>query len=422
MIPSKVYKYGKNLATYFGASLIPMALNLIINPWVAKNMDPTDYAISGYYTSFSTLISPIIIFYLIHFYIKEYFRRDEEQRKMLYALIAKATIWFSGIVSVLCLIALYIYLKYFTVDFSFPIMPYLALMVFALPLTGLLNLQLAQYRMEKNATTYCKLSVSNGILNVICTLVFVVALKWGAFGKLLGPLVCNIIVFIIMVFKFKDYLKLKTKVRDFFIVFKFCLPLALSAMLGYFTHGFSTTYLESVGNVTEYGYYVVGASIGSYLTVFGTAIGNTFQPDLYETTIKRQWKRYAKFCFLQIGLISLIVFIFIFVAPYVIYILTAGRYIESTEYAQIIALSTIASSIYFLVNNYSIATNRPKLYLYTSIIGSGLIVGLMPLVVDKWSFVGGSWMSVLSFIGFALINISLLQATKLKNLIRLFIR
>ena len=108
MIPSKVYKYGKNLATYFGASLIPMALNLIINPWVAKNMDPTDYAISGYYTSFSTLISPIIIFYLIHFYIKEYFRRDEEQRKMLYALIAKATIWFSGIVSVLCLIALYI--------------------------------------------------------------------------------------------------------------------------------------------------------------------------------------------------------------------------------------------------------------------------------------------------------------------------
>lgn len=141
--------YAKNLTSYFGASLIPMILSLVANPWIAKNMSPTDYAISGYYTSFSSLISPIIIFYLIHFYIKEYFRRDEQGRQRLFAIIAKATIWFSGLVSLICFAGLFVYLTFINKTLSFPVMPYLALMVLALPLTGLLNLQLAQYRMQK---------------------------------------------------------------------------------------------------------------------------------------------------------------------------------------------------------------------------------------------------------------------------------
>lgn len=385
-----------------------MALNLAINPWIAKNMSPEDYAISGYYTSFSSLISPIIIFYMIHYYIKEYFRRDEEQRRQLYALIAKATIWFSGLVSVICFLGLIAYFKYFSPELSFPISPYLALMVFALPLTGLLNLQLAQYRMQKEATAYFRLSVGNGMLNIFNTLLFVVLLKWGAFGKLLGPLLCNATVFLIMAYRFRHILRIRTTLAEFRIVFVFCMPLALSAMLGYFTHGFSTTYLESVGKVTEYGIYVVGASIGGYLTVFGTAIGNTFQPDLYENTIKRHWRRYALFCALQVGLIALVVLAFVVFAPWIISILTAGRYTASTPFAQIVSLGTLTSAVYYLVNNFSIATNRPKLYLYTSIIGSALVVVAMPWAVDRWEFYGGAWVGALSYIAFAVINILLL--------------
>lgn len=389
-----------------------MGLSLVANPWIAKNMSPEDYAISGYYTSFSSLISPIIIFYMIHYYIKEYFRRDEESRKRLYALIAKATIWFSGAVAILCFTALFVYQKYFNPSLSFPISPYLGLMVFALPLTGLLNLQLAQYRMKKKATAYFRLSTANGVLNIIMSVLFVVWLKWGAFGKLLGPLVCNACIFLIMLCLYRNALKVHTALSEFKSVFIFCLPLALSAMLGYFTQGFSTTYLESVGKTTEYGYYVVGSSIAAYLTTFTTAVGNTFQPDIYETTIKKQWRRYAMFCSMQIGAYIIIALCFIICAPLILNILTAGRYTASAPFAQIIALSTITSGIYFLVNNYSIATNRPRLYLYTSILGSLFIVLAVPYSVVKWEFIGGAWMTVISYIVFSLINIVLLIFTK----------
>lgn len=405
----KTYKkYIKNIVTYFGASAIPMILGLFSNPWIAKNMDPEDYAISGYYLSFSSLIQPIIIFYMVHYYIKEYFNRDEKGRVLLYAYIAKATIWFSGLVAIGCFFALFIYLKYFNDSLSFPISPYLGMVVFSIPLTGLLNLKLANYRMEKKATSYLWLSITNGVLNIILTLVFVVWIKLGAFGKLLAPLTCNAIIFTYMIVLCKDILRQKTSFSGYKVIFSFCLPLALSAMLGYFTHGFTTTYLESLGSVNEYGYYIVGASMAGYLTTFTSAVGNTFQPDIYETTIKRQWNRFLKFCSLQIGAYLLIAILFIVCAPVIISILTAGRYDASTPYARIIALSTVTSGIYYLINNYSIATNRPRLYLYTSIFGSIFIILSLPFFVKTWQFYGGAWMSVLSFVFLSIVNLCFL--------------
>lgn len=412
---TKYIRYIKNLSTYFGASLIPMILNLISNPWIAQNMAPKDYAISGYYTSFSSLISPIIIFYLIHYYIKEYYRRNEDERIQLYALTAKATIWFSGIISIICFIGLYIYLNYFNQALSLPIMPYLAFMVFALPLTGLLNLQLAQYRMEKKAIAYFRLSTANGILNVALSLLFVVWLKWGAFGKLLAPLVCNSVIFIIMLYTFRNYFKVRTTFKEFRIIFIFCLPLALSAMLGYFTSGYTTTYLESLGQTTEYGIYVVGVSIGAYLTVFSTAVNNTFQPDIYETIIKKEHIRCLKLCALQICIIAMIVGMFIYSAPKIISLLTSGRYEAATPYAQIASIAALTSAIYFLINNYTIVTNRPKIYLYTTILGSIGIITILPFAVDEWLFTGGVWVNSLSFLLFSLINIFLIFILKRRN-------
>lgn len=392
-----------------------MGLSLVSNPWIAKNMSPEDYAISGYYTSFSSLISPIIIFYLVHFYIKEYFRCDENQRIKLFAAIAKALIWFSGIISILCFIGLFIYLKFCTNSLSFPILPYLALMVFALPLTGLLNLQLAKYRIAKRANAFFILNVSNGILNILCTIAFVVILKLGAFGKLLGPLICNAIVFIYMLYSLRKIFKIETSISEYKTIFLFCLPLALSAMLGYFTHGYSTTYLESIGDNTEYGIYIVGISIGAYITVFSTAVNNTFQPDIYESIIKKQRNRYLKFSGLQLAIIAIIICAFILIAPYAISLLTANRYVASTPYARISSIAALTSSLYYLINNYSIATNRPKLYLYTTIIGSLSIILLLPIAVKNWLYIGGAWISVLSFIIFFFINLGLLYFIKPKT-------
>lgn len=412
-VQDKTISYIKHIWTYFSASIIPMALMLAINPLIALNMSPEDYAITGYYSSFNSLISPLIVFYMLHYYNKRFFELDEVGRLQLKALLFKALTAFSFVVSVLCFLALFGYIKIFNDELQFPIMPYLAFSVFAIPLTGLYNLELADYRMSRESRSFFRLSVFNGVLLVILNLAFVVLIKWGAAGKLISPLVTNVAVFLYLFIKNRKLLQIKSSWRDFGEILQFCWPLTIGAMLGYFSSGFDKTFLESVGDVTEYGFYIVGSSIAGYLTTFSTSISSTFQPDIYEAIAKNNNRLLAKTAALQIGLIAVTVVVFIVLCPLVIRILTAGRYVDSTVYARIISVSTITSAIYYIINNYTIAKGYPRLYLYTTVISSILIVILMPMVVKHFEYLGGAWMVSGSFIILAIVNIILLYFCKI---------
>lgn len=399
--------YIKQLSRYFNASLIPMLLNLAINPLVSLNMSPEDFAITGYFTSFSTLISPIIAFYMIHYYNKRYFELDEEGREHLRAVLFKSLIFFSFAVAVLCLLALLFYVRSVSKT-TFPTFPYLYMAVMAIPFTGIYNLELADYKMKRESKAYMNLSLARGVLGVACTVLFVVIIKWGAFGKLLGPMLIEIAVFIFLLYKHRDVWQIKTETKELLPILKFCGPLALGAALGYFSNGYDKTVLESLGNVTEFGYYCVGTSIAAYLSVFTTSISATFQPDTYEAIIKDNRRKLIKVVGIRWGLTLIVVMAFILFCPLVIKVLTAGKYMASVPYARIFALVSLTNSIYYIINDYSIAKGKPQYYLITTIVGSLAIMYCMPLFVDKWSYNGGAVMNVLSFIILSFINILLL--------------
>lgn len=43
-----ILKYGKSVGIYFAASFLPMLLLAAVNPLIAINMTPEDYAVSGF--------------------------------------------------------------------------------------------------------------------------------------------------------------------------------------------------------------------------------------------------------------------------------------------------------------------------------------------------------------------------------------
>ena len=400
--------YFKQLSHYFSASLIPMLLSLAINPLVSMYMDPEDFAITGYYTSFATLFSPIIAFYMIHYYNKRYFELDELGRIHLHALLFKSLIFFSFVVSFVCLLALLIYVENFT-DNNFATFPYLYMAVMVIPFTGLYNLELAEYKMERKSKQYMNFSLFKGIALVAATLLFVVFIKWGAFGKLLGPLLLEILFFVYLLLRHKKVWKIKTTFSELLEVLKFCWPLALGAALGYFSNGYDKTVLETLGNNTEFGYYCVGASIAAYLGVFTTSISATFQPDTYEAIIKDNRRKLLKVVGVRFALTLVVVLGFILFCPLAVYLLTAGRYMDSVPYARILACVALTNSIYYIINDYSIARGKPKLYLYTTVIGSLLIIVLMPFFVNWFGYNGGAIMNVLSFVILSVVNLILLK-------------
>lgn len=408
---NSLLKYIKQLSHYFSASLIPMILNLVINPLVSLNMDPEDFAIVGYYTSFSALISPIIAFYMLHYYNKRYFELDESGREHLRALLFKALIFFSFAVSVLCLLILLFYIKNFTNN-SFASFPYLYMAVLTIPFIGIYNLELADYKMRRESKSYLRLSVFKGVALVGATLLFVVFLKLRATGKLLAPLFIDVLVFLYLIYKHRDIWQIKTNLQELFPILKFCWPLALGAALGYFSNGYDKSVLEPLGNIDEFGYYCVGLSIAAYINVFTSSISATFQPDTYEAIILHNKKKLFRVVAVRMIMTLLVVLAFILFCPLVVKILTAGKYMASVPYARMASSAALSSSMYYIINDYSIARGKPHLYLITTILGSISVILLMPIFVKYLSYTGGAIMNVLSFVLLFLINWILLLISR----------
>lgn len=408
MSNNKIINTIKHISLYFSASLIPMLLNLAINPLIALNMEPYDYAITGFYTSFNTLLSPLIAFYMLHYYTKAFYEVNEYDRIKLKATLVKSLIYFSGILSLLSFIALALYYFIADIDESFPFLPYAFLTVFSIPLTGIYTLTTTDYRMSKRSMDFFKISTINGISLVLANLIFVVGFKWGAVGKLLAPFLVNLIFFIYCLWKYKDLLCVKFNKEVFRGIILFCYPLTLAAMLTFFTNGYDRVLLEKYGNINELGFYVVGVQMATYINVFQGAISSTFQPDLYQAIVQKNNNKLLKVVLLLIGSTGVVVLCFILLSPYVIDILTAGRYVESVKYAQIAALSTLTSAMYYSVSQITIARGLTKIPLINKTITSIVCIGMFYYLITGWGYIGGAWGLVLSHIVALLGNLILL--------------
>ena len=142
---------------------------------------------------------------------------------------------------------------------------------------------------------------------------------------------------------------------------------------------------------------------------------STFQPDIYESLAKNDRKGLWRACIIQIGLIAAVVGAFVLFCPLIVRILTAGRYADATVYAAIISLSTLTSSIYFVINNCTIAKGYPRIYLYTTILGSILTIGCYPLMVNAFAYKGGAMMTALSFVILSAVNLVLLASARRRH-------
>lgn len=399
------------------ASIIPMVLSIIANPFIAMNMSPTDYATVGYYSAFNTLITPLINFYLLHYYTKRYFELSTSERVDLKAVLIKALIFFSLIISGVALIGLYLYTAIFNSKSEIPFSPYALISVISIPVTGIYSLNLVDYRMQRRSKDFFILSVTNGIIALGLSILLVVILKYGALGKLLSVLLANLVVFIYCLYSNRDIFKVKFNKTIFYDALKFCYPLVIAAMLSFFSNGYDKIALERLGNVIELGYYVVGVQIAGYLNIFSTSIDNTFQPDIFQSVVEGDLKKSTKIILGKIGILSIIVLLFIILAPFLVNILTAGRYVVSTKYAIIVSLSSISSMLYHSLSQVTIALGYTKIILINKLIGSVMCIAMYSMIISKWGAMGAAWGTVVSFIIFFIGNLSLIWIRRKLNFI-----
>jgi O-antigen/teichoic acid export membrane protein len=404
----------KNTGIYLLSSVLSSLFSLLINPLLAKNLSPEDYGIIGYYGGFSALFSPLIGYFILDFFLRKYFLYSPDDRLRLRNIVVKLYVIFSGLIALGCFIALYLY--NYCAQVIVPTMPYAAIFILESYILTFYNLRLAEYKMAGESTKFLKLSLANGVLIASFSVLLVVILKMGAFGKMLASFTASFTVFAYCFSKYRGAIKCKIDKAIFKEIIHYSSPLVFAGLLGFFSKGYDKVLLERQGDLSNLGIYSVGFTMACYLDTFSSAVKSTFQPDVYKALAEKNFTKLLKTMLIVIGFVAFIVVSFWLVCPFLIKILFAGRYDAAIPFARILSLSILTSTIYYQISQATYGSGLSNLTLINKIIGTILTIFLYTLLIPHYGTIGAAWSVVLSYLIYALSNVILLLLNKKKFL------
>ena len=206
-LTTRYKKYIVNTGMYLMASLVSSIVGILVNPLLALNLSPTDYATISYYTSLATFVTPIVGFFLVDYFIREYYKVNKEEREIIKGTIFKLLVILQLIVSLVCLIGISIYVK--ASHSAFDLLPFALFSVGSLYLLLPYQLKLAEYKIAGDGKGYAKYAIIWSLINIALQLLFVVVLHFGAAGKLGGTFLYSVLAFIWCFLPNKKYLATK---------------------------------------------------------------------------------------------------------------------------------------------------------------------------------------------------------------------
>lgn len=405
---AKYIPYIKNSGYYFISSFFVAIVSLLINPLLAANLSPEDYAILGYYSSFNLLLVPLLHFSIMSYYARQYYFTPEERRDELGDTILLSMI-IIGFISCLLFIGIF-YVIYKNTNNSFPFSPFASLTFLQVYIGNIVSFYLIKLRIQRKAKEFSFFSIMQCLFLQGGVILLVVCYKFGAEGKLYATFIVTAIA---AVYSFYcSLIKWRINRQILKDALKFGLPLTVSALFWYGLTGIDRAFLEQLSDIRMLGIYNVGLQIASYMGIFYTTIANTFDPDIYQSIALKNNKKLIIIIVCILLTVTGANLFFVFFAPQLIGLLTANRYIESSTFAQIFAFHNIAMACYYMVVKLLVGYRYVKQELVVRVIGASISIAMFKILIDKWQFYGAAWGQVASFVLLTFIGISVLLIQK----------
>lgn len=407
---SSLIKNIKNAGLYFLGSIVQSAFALFTQPIYSSYLSAEEFGIIGYFAAISSFFTPLFILSMTSVYLMRYFKQDEKTNKEMlfnitfYLLILNTLTLFIGYAGI------YFYFKHFGVEI--PLNPFAWYILIALLLNNIKSIVLINFRIRRKALSFFTYSVINTALNVGIGILFVAGFKWGAEGRMLAPIISSLILIPYSFYILRKFTAFNIKLSSFLKELKVATPLILASYAYVPITNVDRIFLERLNNLSELGLYSIGVSIAGYAQLALTALVMAFEPDIFESVVKKNKKKLIK----TAGVIYLPYFAFIlifmmFSGP-IIYLLTAGRYLGAQPYTNIALVSVFFIGLHGLFDKILIALEKTRLNLLINIIGGILALVIFYFGVNTFGFYGAAYGKVavamlMTIIGFLLVRIKL---------------
>ena len=402
-----IHKNIVNSFYYFGGSFIQFLIAIFTQPIYSKYLDLEDFAVIGYFTAIQAVLLPLFHMSMPFYYLANYWTKEgkgNSQENLSFILN------FLNIINLIfafgSFLIVQLYFKSFHV--SFPLMPFIFIVLIILYFEKYRAYYLIECRVQKNGMKFFLISLLQILTNTCFSIYFVVSINGKAVGRMSGIMLGVVITGIIALFLLiqgKNY-RFSYKIDMFKAkeVIKYCTPLILGAYAYYPIGNIDRVFLERLANVKEYGYYSIGLTLSGFVGTFFNALYQSFEPDLYKFVSEKKKKEYLVFAAFFISLLVILSILFITFSNPVVSFLTNGRYTYASTYANIFVIGVMFMQVGGLFEQLLTAYGATKYVMLRNVLTGIFCVLLYYVLVKKYQFMGANIARVISSIFFMIIG------------------
>ncbi|HIF9097505.1 oligosaccharide flippase family protein [Photobacterium damselae] len=263
-------------------------------------------------------------------------------------------------------------------------------------LSFVLLMRLGQWQIRNQAKFFGILQVSNSVVNMLLSLVFVVLNNEGAQGRIDAQVISGIIFAVI-----SFMLLYKDNLFKFFSYDCKYIKDALSFGLPLIPHGLGSLFLNACDRfvinkelgINDVGIYMVAVQLSSSLLIIFDAFNKSYVPWLFERLKKNKIEekvKIVKITYLIILVLIVVSIIPFIVGPFFIELIAGDKYTEAGNVIGLICLGQIFSAMYLLVTNYIFYARKTKYLAYVTFISGSIGIVLLFLLVDKFGLFGAA--------------------------------
>lgn len=396
----KNHKLISNAGLYVSGEILQKGVAFLLVPIWARFLTPHDYGIIGTLAAFSGVLLTLFVMGLhgaIVRYFYDYADNTSQQKNFITALVL-----FQMVLPSIALLALNIWgpLIWDTwIKANFPFDPYVRLMLWSTYIASLLQIPLALYRAQQKAISVVYAKYGQFCIAVISYFIFLVGLRWGAYGILLSQFIAAFILAVILiVLLMRTWFTWPVKWRHVQTGLFYGLPLVPHLLADWVMRLGDRIILTRMVSLSDIGLYSLGCTLGGIMGFVVSGINQAYSPYYFRlmTSDPHPGEKIIRIVTLYVATISGICLTAILFAGELIYIFLPERFYGSIPFVAPILLAHLMIGFYYFAVAPLHFYKKTKWIPVLTCAGAILNIVLNLLFIPHFGVIAAAWTTTAS--------------------------
>lgn len=394
-------KFIKQLSLYTFVGFFNAGISFLLMPYLSHYIDPAGYGILSMVNSFVTILVPLVGLTASGLVIVEYYKlKDRNEYASLFSSVQAIPVIPGLVMLLICLLFPSSIARFLEIpadkQYWIPLSVLIALL--SIYYDTLLNFNV----IEQKPGAYTAFSIIRLLVEVGLTLVFVSVFRMGWEGRLFSWVIATVISFFISIFYFKrrGLLTLEIKKKHIRAGIVLGLPLILHTIGKFVINQSDRIFIAKMVSIEDAGIYNIGYQVGMVVLLLVNAVGNFYQPYLYERLANlTETARFEIVRTTYIILLGLLVCVIVLTigAPILFKLLIDPKYGKGVIYVFWTGLSYFFWGVYIVFTGFIFYQKKTKQLGYLALLNVGLNILLNYYLIQSFGALGAVYATCISF-------------------------